>query len=71
MAAFDFGAPAALLQKIYDNEARDQSDMYAFERKEGKKEAVTEVIVSQNWTSFLGDERWVNILVSGYMGGVR
>ena len=41
------------------------------ERKEGKKEAVTEVIVSQSWTSFLGDERWVNILVSGNMRGVR
>lgn len=59
LAAYDLGAPTSLLQKIYDNEAKGQSDMYQFERKQGKREAIQETFTVQNWTSFLGDERWV------------
>ena len=51
------GASASLLQKIYDAEAQDQSNIQVFERKEGKKESIDEAITIQNWTDFFGDER--------------
>ena len=57
LAAYDMGASASLLQKIYDAEAQDQSDIQVFERKEGKKESIDENITIQNWTDFFGDER--------------
>ena len=59
LAAYDLGAPAQLLQKIYDTEAKDQSDILSFERKSGKYEAVQETLTVQTWTKGLGDERWV------------
>ena len=57
LAAYDMGASASLLQKIYDAEAQDQSNIQVFERKEGKKESIDEAITIQNWTDFFGDER--------------
>ncbi|RPD62419.1 hypothetical protein L226DRAFT_611012 [Lentinus tigrinus ALCF2SS1-7] len=58
LAAYDLGASASLLQKIYDVEVEDQSNIQVFERKEGKKESVNENITVQNWTKFFGDERY-------------
>ncbi|TBU62348.1 hypothetical protein BD310DRAFT_919205 [Dichomitus squalens] len=58
LAVYDLGAPAALLQKIYDREAESQSDIETWERKSGKIEAAHETITNENWTNFLGDERY-------------
>lgn len=57
LAAYDLGAPAALLQKIYDREALGQSDIQSWERKGGKVEAAHETLTVENWTNFLGNER--------------
>ncbi|PIL22571.1 hypothetical protein GSI_15260 [Ganoderma sinense ZZ0214-1] len=58
LAAYDLGAPPGLLQKIYDREAPGQSDINVWERRTGTFEAVHETITNENWTRFLGDERY-------------
>ena len=61
MAAFDFGAPAALLQKIYDEEATTQSDKYAFEPQEENGDTLMHrTITVENWIEFLGNKRCVS-----------
>ncbi|CDO71498.1 hypothetical protein BN946_scf184909.g92 [Trametes cinnabarina] len=58
LAAYDLGAPSALLQKIYDEEGKDPWDMYILNRKGGTIENLEEEISVQNWTKFLGDGKF-------------
>ncbi|KAJ8501978.1 hypothetical protein ONZ51_g311 [Trametes cubensis] len=57
LAAYDLGATSALLQKIYDAEAKsiEQWDLYALSRV-GSDSAIgaLEEVTTQNWTQFLG-----------------
>ncbi|KAI0822325.1 hypothetical protein BC628DRAFT_1327511 [Trametes gibbosa] len=55
LAAYDLGAPAALLQKILDAEAREPWDMHIMNRTE---DGVVEDVNEENWTSFLGDGKY-------------
>ncbi|KAI0349466.1 hypothetical protein OH77DRAFT_1432025 [Trametes cingulata] len=60
LAAYDLGAPAALLQKIFDAESKDPWDLFIMNRtgKEGAAEALEQEMTIENWTSFLGDGKY-------------
>ena len=61
LAAYDLGASASLLQKIYDVEAADQTDIHAFEPDgSGNAESIQQMIVTDdNWSLHLGEKRSV------------
>ena len=56
LAAYDLGATSALLQKIYDAEAKsiEQWDLYALSRGSDSAIGALEEVTTQNWTQFLG-----------------
>ena len=56
LAGYDLGAPASLLQKMYDAELEGLLPIHEFGRKEGKAEVPTEAITFATWTKYLGDE---------------
>ncbi|KAI0632164.1 P-loop containing nucleoside triphosphate hydrolase protein [Trametes polyzona] len=59
LAAYDLGAPAALLQKIYDREGKDPWDLYIMSRTaDAKAEPLKQEITVQNWTTFLGNGKY-------------
>ncbi|KAI0372204.1 hypothetical protein BV20DRAFT_1050960 [Pilatotrama ljubarskyi] len=60
LAAYDLGAPAALLQKIFDVESKDPWDLFILNRtgKEGAAEALEQEVIVENWTTFLGDGKY-------------
>ncbi|EIW59226.1 uncharacterized protein TRAVEDRAFT_147129 [Trametes versicolor FP-101664 SS1] len=59
LAAYDLGAPAALLQKIFDAESKEPWDLYTMNRTEGGAvEPLQEEVSAENWTRFLGDGKY-------------
>lgn len=57
LAAYDLGAPPAVLQAIYEEEEKVQSPINLVNRKE-KKTAPPEVTISDvNWTEYVGQEK--------------
>ncbi|KAJ3736201.1 hypothetical protein DFJ43DRAFT_1036523 [Lentinula guzmanii] len=58
LAAYDLGAPPALLQKIYDEEARIQRPIILEEKDKEMK------ITEDNWTQYLGNQNAYNGFVA-------
>ncbi|KAI8969608.1 hypothetical protein BD414DRAFT_502853 [Trametes punicea] len=58
LAAYDFGAPSSLLQKIYDRESKELWNLYAMNNKDGNIQALEEEVSVENWTTFLGDGKY-------------
>ncbi|OCH91869.1 P-loop containing nucleoside triphosphate hydrolase protein [Obba rivulosa] len=58
LAVYDFGASSKLLQAIYDDEARVQNDIYTVDKKSGVVEQQNVQFTTQNWTEYLGQDRY-------------
>ncbi|OBZ68792.1 hypothetical protein A0H81_11363 [Grifola frondosa] len=58
LAAYDLGAPAQLLQKIYDKNAKSLSPIHTIDRRSGLEEEQNVSITPQNWKQFLGQEKY-------------
>lgn len=58
LAAYDLGAPPALLQAIYDAEKSGLSPIHLADRKQGvvKEQPIT--FTAQSWTEYLGQEKY-------------
>lgn len=62
LAAYDLGAPAKLLQAIYDNEAKDLDPIHMADRTTKLVEEQHVDITLRNWTEFLGQHKYVLLL---------
>lgn len=60
LAAYDLGAPAKLLQAIYDNEAKDLDPIHMADRATKLVEEQHVDITLRNWTEFLGQHKYVS-----------
>ncbi|PCH40152.1 hypothetical protein WOLCODRAFT_136691 [Wolfiporia cocos MD-104 SS10] len=58
LAAYDLGAPAQLLQDIYEKEKRRLSPIHLTDRKKGIVEEQPVVLTSQNYVQYLGQEKY-------------
>jgi hypothetical protein len=56
LAAYDLGAPAKVLQAIYDTEAKILRPIDSVEKK------ALENLTQQNWTNYLGQEMCVPVI---------
>lgn len=59
LAAYDLGAPAPLLQSIYDANIKGLVPLHAVDLKTGAVEEQKVRITTQNWTEFLGQAKYV------------
>ncbi|KZT73831.1 hypothetical protein DAEQUDRAFT_356373 [Daedalea quercina L-15889] len=58
LAAYDLGAPSKLLQAIYDQERSGLSPIDLADRSKGLVEKQEVAISSQDWTDYLGQEKY-------------
>ncbi|KAH9841517.1 uncharacterized protein C8Q71DRAFT_700804 [Rhodofomes roseus] len=58
LAAYDLGAPAKLLQAIYDQERSGLSPIHLADRSKDVVEKQETAITLQNWTKYLGQEKY-------------
>lgn len=62
LAAYDLGAPPALLQTIYDEEAADAYNIYTKNMKTKEIEKQDVKITTDNWVDYLGKHAYVRLL---------
>ncbi|KAL4251919.1 Questin oxidase-like protein [Abortiporus biennis] len=58
LAAYDLGAPASLLQAIYDQEKRGLADIHTVDRVNKVVEEQHVDITDHDWTKYLGQDRY-------------
>ena len=65
LAAYDLGAPPALLQAMYDEEASEVYNIYTKNTKTREIEKQNVVLDRDNWTDYLGKHAYDASLLSG------
>ncbi|KAI0032023.1 hypothetical protein K488DRAFT_86285 [Vararia minispora EC-137] len=58
LAAYDLGASPALLQAAYDEELKEQNDVFVADREKGTVERQKEVLTRENWREYLGQDKY-------------
>ncbi|KAI0917006.1 hypothetical protein AcW2_007254 [Taiwanofungus camphoratus] len=71
LAAYDLGAPAKLLQAIYDQDAPTQSPIHLANRKDHVVEEQHVTVTSHNWTEYLGKEKYYANLLAFFTSEIR
>lgn len=56
MSLYDLGAPAKVLQDMYDLEAKVQSPIHLVDRQNQTVASLELVITKENWTEHIGHE---------------
>ncbi|KAH9933111.1 uncharacterized protein BXZ73DRAFT_89778 [Epithele typhae] len=58
LVAYDLGASSALLEKVYEAEAKDETaDILSFGRQDGEVLVTPEEITTKTWTDYLGNDK--------------
>ena len=65
LAAYDLAAPAKVLQAIYDEEAKILSPINLVDRKERIVQNLDITVTGDNWTEFVGPEKYIRTSYTG------